>query len=306
MNIIKNNINKMIKLMGQEEKILIIGAKGNLGSQLARVLGNDYRLLLWDKEELDITNKETLAKKILKHKPGIIINTAAYNAVDKCEDEAQEYELAKMLNGAAVGYLADVALKLDAVLVHFVSDYVFSGDKKEGYSEADQTRSISRYGDTKIMGEEEINKRVKQGLKYYLIRTSKLFGPRGTGETTKESFFDLILRLSKEQKEFKMVHNEEIGCFTYTLDLARVLKDLLEADEPYGIYHIGNEGPASWYDAAKYLFMLKGIKDVKLIPVSSSDYQRPAKRPKYSVLLNTKLPKLRSWQEALREYLQDE
>jgi len=290
--------------MNQENKILILGARGNLGSQLARVFGNENRLLLWDRDEFDVLDFEKLEEKIKEHKPNMIINCVAYNAVDNCEDDEKEYEKALKLNRDLVGKLVDLALELDSLFIQFVSDYVFDGEKRAGYVEADETKAISKYGESKVLCEKEILKRVDKNLKYYLIRTSKLFGPKGESVSSKENFFDLILRLSKEKKKFNMVDGEEISCFTYTLDLAKAIDALVKEKKEYGIYHIVNEGEASWYDGAKYLFELKSITDVKLTPSKSGDYPRPAKRPKYSVLLNTRLPKLRNWKEALKEYLE--
>ena len=291
----------MMKLMGQEDKILILGARGNLGGQLMRVFGNEYRLICWDKDDVDVTNFANLKEKVKEHKPNIIINTVACNAVDKCEENDKEYELAKLLNGATVGYLADIALKLDAILIHFVSDYVFGGDKKEGYREEDRPNPINKYGQTKLDGENEILKLKNRGLKHYLIRTSKLFGPKGASELAKPSFFDMMLKLANEKDELDVV-NEEMSCFTYTYDLAKAVKELIENKKPYGIYHIVNSGPCTWFDAAVELFNIAGI-DIKVNPVSSDKFPRPAKRPKYSVLLNTKLKPLRDYKEALKEYL---
>lgn len=286
-------------------KILILGAKGSLGQQLVKIFKKDsqYEVISWDREEVDITDKDLVVKKVKDVKPDIIINVAAYNAMDKCETDEEEFELAKKINGEAVGYLAEAALEVGALLIHYSTDYVFDGKKKRGYKEDDEARPISKYGETKLAGERALIALSGKGLKWYLIRTSKLFGPKGASDMAKESFFDLILRLSKERKEFNMVDKEEISCFTYTPDLAKATQELVESGRGYGIYHITNSGPASWYEAAKYLFDLKGVKDVKLNAVSSVDYPRPAKRPKYSVLLNTKLEPIRSWQEALRNYL---
>lgn len=289
-------------IMQKDNKILILGARGNLGSMLARVLGNEYRLLLWDRHEIDALNFDAVRAKIREHKPNIIINCVANNKVDLIEGDEAEFRNAMQTNGDLPGVLADLALELDAVLVHFVSDYVFYGDKESGYTEADATGAVNKYAETKIKGETEVFKRQAQGLKYYLIRTSKLFGPKGESENAKESFFDLILRLSQDKKEFNMVHGEEISCFTYTLDLARTVREMIRDRQAWGVYHIVNEGPASWYDGAKFMFEEKGITDVKLIPSRPEDHPRPAQRPKYSVLLNTKLPKLRSWKEAIKEY----
>lgn len=286
-------------------KILILGAKGNLGIQLVKIFSGNHEVIGWDRDDVDITVKEAVIKKIIGAKPDVIINATGYNAVDKCENDENEYALAKKLNCDAVRYLADASIEVGAILVNFASDYVFKGDKKEGYKEGDETSPESKYAETKVMGEKEVMSRSDKGLKWYLIRTSKLFGPKGESEGSKESFFDLILRLSKGEKEFNIVDGEEISCFTYTVDLAKAIKKLIEENYDYGIYHLVNSGPASWYDGAKFLFEIKNISDVKLIPSKSADYPRPAKRPMFSVLLNTKFEPLRDWKEALREYLHE-
>lgn len=285
------------------QKIIILGSKGNLGKQLVNTLSSDYDIIAWDKEELDIGDKELISNKIASIKPDIIINTVAYNAVDKCEEDNEAFELAKKINGEAVGYLAEAALRNNSIIIHFVSDYVFDGKKIDGYTETDKTNPINKYGESKEIGEKEIITRSGKGLKWYLIRTSKLFGPKGESEVSKESFFDLMLRLEKEKDSFNLVHNEEISCFTYTIDLAKEIEKIIKGKFPFGIYHIVNEEPASWYEAAKYLFELKNLDVNKLKSVSSAKYPRPARRPKYSILLNTKLPPLRSWKEALKDYL---
>lgn len=282
-------------------KILILGAKGNLGQQLVKVFQCGNKVIAWDKEEIDITDKELVFKKVGDIKPDIIINSAAYNAVDKCEIDEKEFELAKKLNGDAVGYLADAAIEVNAIFVHYSTDYVFSGDKQEGYKENDQPKPINKYGETKLIGEQEIIKRSGQGLKWYLIRTSKLFGSKGESELIKPSFFDTILQLSKKRDYIDVV-DEEVSRFTYTFDLAKATKELVESNKGYGIYHIANSGPCTWYEAAVELFKIACI-DIKVNPVNSDKFSRPAKRPKYSILLDTKLEPLRDWKEALREYI---
>lgn len=282
-------------------KVLILGAKGNLGQQLVKVFraDNDYEVIGWDKEEIDITDKELILKKASDLKPGIIINAVGFNVVDKCEGE-RGFKIAEKINGQAVGFLAEAALNAGATLVHYSSDYVFDGKNKSGYREDDKPNPISKYGESKLMGEEEMVKRSGKGLKWYLIRTSKLFGPRGTSPAAKPSFFDMMLKLSREKEELEVV-NEEVSCFTYTPELAQKTKNLLDSDRGYGIYHLANEGGATWYQAAKYLFKLSGGK-IKIKPVKSEQFSRPARRPKFSVLLNTKFEKMRSWQEALKEH----
>ncbi len=292
-----------------QKRVLILGAKGNLGGQLVKTFtstsfsaSNDYDVTAWDKEEIDITDKELISNKIKDIKPEVIINAAAYNAVDKCEESEQEFELAKKLNGEAVGYLADAAIENNSLIVHYSTDYVFMGDDKKGYKEDDEANPINKYAETKLMGEQEIIKRSGSGLKWYLIRTSKLFGPKGESEVAKLSFFNMMLQSAKKEKNKIDVVDEEVSCFTYTPDLAKATKELIEGKEGYGIYHIVNRGPCTWHEAAKELFRIAGI-DIKVNPVTSDKFSRPAKRPKFSVLLNTRLEPLRDWREALKEYL---
>lgn len=283
-------------------KVLILGAKGNLGSQLKKVFAGED-VTAWDREEIDITDAELIIKKVNDIKPEVIINAAAYNAVDNCEESEEEYDLAKKLNIDGPRNLAEAALAVGALFVHYSSDYVFNGHKKKGYREDDERLPVNRYGKTKAIGERQVVSYSGKGLKWYLIRTSKLFGPLGESEFAKPSFFDLMLKLSREKTQLKLVDGEEISCFTYTPDLAAATRRLIESDAGYGIYHLTNAGPASWYEAAKYLFELKGITGINLVPIRSADYPRPAIRPKYSVLLNTKLEPMQDWKEALRDYL---
>jgi len=285
-------------------KVLILGAKGNLGVQLQKVFEAGNELIVWDREEVDITDKELILKKIEDIFPDIIINSAAYNAVDKCEENEEELLLAKKLNSDAPGYLAEAALKVGAVLVHYSSDYVFDGKSKVGYAEKDTPRPINNYGKTKLGGEKNIIKLSGKGLRYYIIRTSKLFGPKGESEAAKRSFFDIMLKLGKEKDELDIVDSEE-SCFTYTPDLALWTKKLIESEKGSGIYHFVNEESSTWHSAVLELFKISGIK-IKVNPVSPDRFPRPAKRPEFSVLVNTKFEKMRSYKQALYEYLKIE
>src|SRR4030042_3663874 len=148
-------------------KVLIIGAKGNLGQELAKIFNSDqkYQTNGWDRKEINITNQKQVSEKITKLTPQIIINAAAYNVVDKCEEPA-EFEIAKKINGDAVGFLAEVSKKIGAIFVHYSTDYVFNGSKKEGYKEGDQPNPLSRYAESKYLGEKQLQENASE---YYLI-----------------------------------------------------------------------------------------------------------------------------------------
>lgn len=302
-------------------KALILGAKGNLGQQLTKVFSVDYETIAWDRGEIDITDRELILKKIGDVKPELVINAAAYNSADKCEASDEEYNLAKKINIDGPKFLAEACLKINALLIHYSTNYVFDGEKKRGYKETDGPKPINRYGKTKFHGEKRILELSSRGLKWYLIRTSKLFGPSGTSEMAKTSFFDLMLKMGQDRTRVSVdagagtdkkiaagkikpleVVDDEISCFTYTPDLAQATKELVRSGSGYGIYHLTNSRACTWYRGAVELFNLAKIK-VDIAPINSLKLVRPAKRPKYAVLLSTKLPPLRDYREALREYL---
>lgn len=282
-------------------KILILGAKGSLGRQLVEIFSPNGEVIAWDRGEIDITDRELILKKIGDIKPELIINAAAYNAVDKCEASDEEYELAKKINIDGPKFLAEACLKISAVLIHYSTDYVFDGAEKNGYIETDQPKPINRYGKTKFHGEKRILELSGAGLKWYLIRTSKLFGPKAESEAAKPSFFDIMLKQIRNKSSLEAV-DEEVSCFTYTADLAKATKELVDKGAGYGTYHLVNSGACTWYEAALELFKLTGIK-IEVKPIAGGELARPAKRPKYSRLLNTKLPPMRDYRAALSEYL---
>lgn len=281
-------------------KILILGARGNLGHQLAKVF-SEHEVIGLGSSELDITNAELVLEEIRSTNPEIIINTAAYNAVDKCEQDEKEFELALRINGEAPGVLAQAAFSYGATLVHYSTDYVFGGDKKEGYTEDSTSDPINKYGRTKLAGENNILALGPSGLKYYIIRTSRLFGPQGESVNSKQNFFDVIFKKIGEQQEVNVV-DDEVASFAYTPDIAKATKELLLGRNNYGIYHLVNSGSASWYDVAVELIKILGADKHSIKAVSGILLPRPAKRPKNSVLQNTKISPLRSWQDALHEY----
>lgn len=243
-------------------------------------------------EEIDITSEDQVNEKIGELKPSIVINAAAYTDVDGCEANK---ELAMKVNGEAVSYLASICKKIGAIFVHYSTDYVFHGHNSEGYKEGDTPRNpLNVYGQSKLLGEELLKKNTEM---YYLIRTSWLFGKHGN------NFVDTMLKLAEERDELKVV-NDQYGKPTYASDLAERTREIIEKRMPCGVYHLTNEGATTWNDFAEEIFKIKNIK-VKVEPCASQEFQREAKRPQYSILLNTKLSPSRSWQEALREYLTD-
>lgn len=273
-------------------KVLILGSKGMLGGQLMKVFGNEA--VGWDRSDADATQVEGLKLKVKSLKPSAIINCVAYNDVDGAEENR---DLAFRLNAEVPGNLSRICKELDIPFIHFSSNYVFDGQKGE-YLETDKPRPLSAYGQSKYEGEMEVQ---KAGGKFYIIRTATLFGPKGQSKLSKKSFVELMIDLAAKQAQVKAV-DDEINSITNAVDLAGSIKLLLEEQRPYGIYHIVNSGQGSWYNFAKEIFAdLK--KDINVIKASSADFPRKAIRPKKSVLLNTKLPQLRSWQSALAEFL---
>jgi dTDP-4-dehydrorhamnose reductase len=319
------------------QKILILGAKGMLGSELVKLYKEaqknnpeKYEVIAWDIDDIDVRDFENLKKKINEVWPDVIYNAVAYNAVDSCEEDDEEYEKAKILNTELPGELAKIAKNLEAVLVHYSTDYVFDGKRpvyKDGeraphccgsgcdgcqylgkeetvpywqYMEDDQPNPLSRYGWTKYKGEQEVE---KEKGKFYIIRLSKLFGGAGKNALAKKSFFEIMLEKGRTEKEVKVV-DDELSKFTYAPDLARESKNIVEENEPFGIYHIVNEGAVTWYEGLKTLYKVAGLS-TKVIPVSTKEFPRPAKRAAVSVLQNRKRKPLRSYEDAIKEWLKN-
>jgi dTDP-4-dehydrorhamnose reductase len=184
------------------------------------------------------------------------------------------------------------------ILVHYSTDYVFKGDKKRGYREDDRPDPQSAYALSKYLGEQAVQENADN---FYLIRLSRLFGRPAASQGAKKSFVQIMLELAQTKPEVNAV-DEELDCPTYAPDLARRTREIIDQRKPLGIYHVTNSGGCTWYDFAREIFTSKNIS-VKLNPVPASFFPRPAVRPKYSILLNTKLPSMRSWQEALKEFI---
>ncbi|MEA3272042.1 MAG: dTDP-4-dehydrorhamnose reductase [Patescibacteria group bacterium] len=270
--------------------ILIIGSKGTLGSEFMRQLGD--KAIGWDFDEIDIT-KESEMQKIINLRPSLIINCAAYNAVDKAEEEQ---EMAMQINGHAVGLLSKTAKQLNIPIVHYSTDFVFDGTSNKGYKEDDTPNPQSVYAHSKYLGEQLLQ---KENDKFYIIRLTGLFGESGGG---KKSFPEARIEDSKIRNEFTIVC-DEFTSPTYAPDLVKRTLYIINNSLPFGIYHGNNSGVCSWYKYTCQIFEIAGIK-TKVIPVFGDELKRSAKRPSRAVLLNTKLPPARYYEEALNEFLQ--
>jgi len=270
------------------KKVLILGSKGMLGQALTQEF-QDYQLIAWDKKDLDITDRKKLQDKISQLQPDIVINAAADTDVEKAESNQEQI---LKINGKAVGNLAQIAKKINAILIHYSTDYVFDGKNRKGYKETAQPNPINVYGKSKFLSEALLRSNCDR---YYLIRSSWMFGKGGI------NFVDKILRKAANNAKLDVV-NDQWGKPTYTRDLAAATKQILEQERPFGIYHLTNEGKINWYQFSRKILAIAKSK-TKVSPVSSQNYPTQAKRPMYSALLNTKLPKLRHWEEALEEYL---
>lgn len=279
-------------------KVLIFGASGMLGAELHKQLEAQGGEVFAFDRELDITDQVQVQNKIMQLQPEIIFNCAAYNAVDKAESEP---EIAMRLNAEAAGFIAEAAEKINAITVHYSTGFVFEGSNVAGYSEDASPNPQSVYAKSKYLGEQKLQQATDR---FYLIRLNLLFGKQGKTETAKQSFPTMILDFAKVAKAKDHIDfiTDEISTPTYAPDLAQASIALIKEQYPFGIYHLVNEGRASWYDWAKEIFALKAIA-VKINPVLAGQFPRKAQRPKCSVLINNKFPKLPSWQAATAEYL---
>ena len=273
-------------------KIVITGANGMLGHDLARVLDN-HDLFLFDSKSLDITDMVVVKEKVLSVEPDILINAAAFTDVDACESQ---FDDAYNVNALGVRNLALVCSDLNIPLVHISTDYVFKGDKNTPLLEDDPVGPNTAYGKTKLKGEEFIQEILD---KFFILRTAWLYGHDGS------NFVETMLSLSQTNDELNVV-NDQIGSPTFTRDLAVKIGELIDSDK-YGIYHLTNAGECSWYEYCMEFYALAG-KETKVRPVTTEEFPRPAPRPHYSVLSNEKWIKagftpMRSYKEALKDYL---
>lgn len=280
-------------------RVAIIGANGQLGSDLVDVFGEDpsFEVIPLTHADLDVTVPDTL--RVLKElKPDVIINTAAYVRVD----DAELYpEKAFAVNAIGALNVARIAEEIGAINVYISTDYVFDGTNGEPYTEKDFPNPINVYGLSKYAGEIFTKNYSK---KHYIIRVASLYGKAGASGKG-GNFVEFMVQKARNREEIKVVDDVFMSP-TYTKDVARTLKAFLGLRPEFGVYHMVNEGLCSWYEFTKAIFeLLEWDVDVK--PIKSSELKRLAKRPRFSALKNEKLEgiglRMRPWREALKEYL---
>jgi dTDP-4-dehydrorhamnose reductase len=274
-------------------KALIIGGKGLLGANIAPILDKTFDLTICDIDTWDITDRASGEHHIKQYRPDVLVNLAAITDVDGCEDKR---ELAERVNGYGAGLIADLCREHNIRFVHISTDYVFDGTKTLPYKENDIPNPVSVYGITKLMGERAVMEKNPSSL---IIRAQWLYGEGG------ENFITKVVKIAKQSGTVRVV-NDQKGSPTYAKDLAVPLITLIEKGKT-GIYHLANSGSCTWFEFAGEIFRLLEI-DTAIIPISSDELERKAKRPSYSVFDMWKYQKdtglkMRPWQEALREYL---
>jgi dTDP-4-dehydrorhamnose reductase len=292
-------------------RILVTGKNGQLGKSINKIVNasngkNNYQqdneFIFVGREELDLSSESSISHYFDKsNKFDIIINCAAYTAVDKAE---KEQELANQVNHLAVKQLASIANKQQARLIHISTDYVFDGESDKPYMEADATNPINIYGKTKLVGEQALQ--AVMPMNALIIRTSWLYSKYGN------NFVSTMLRLGRERDELNVV-SDQIGSPTYVTDLAGVIleiiknKEFREEGQATQIYHYSNEGEISWYEFAKEIFKIAKI-DCKVNPITTQQYPTPVQRPKNTSMNKNKIMKTFNanpvpWKDSLEKYL---
>ncbi|ELR97932.1 dTDP-4-dehydrorhamnose reductase [Gloeocapsa sp. PCC 73106] len=289
------------------KKILLIGSQGQLGRELEPLLTNLGQLTPVSRKELDLTQPEAIRSLIKEIQPEIIVNAAAYTAVDKAESEG---ELADLVNGLAPQIMAETGETLGASLIHVSTDYVFDGTKNTPYLETDSTNPLGVYGRSKLLGEQGIQ---ATQAHYLIVRTAWVYGTYG-----QQNFVKTMLRLGKEREELRIV-GDQVGSPSWAHDIAQAIAKLTELtldnqQKPSsGVYHFTNSGVASWYDftiaiAQESKQLGFPWKTERIKPITTAEYPTPAQRPAYSVLSNRKLNQVLGydspyWRDSLRQML---
>ncbi|MGJ5675550.1 MAG: dTDP-4-dehydrorhamnose reductase [Nostochopsis sp.] len=285
--------------------ILLIGSNGQVGQELQQSLSTYPNVISVARPTVDFAQPDTIWNVIREKQPQIIINAAAYTAVDKAETEP---EFAKLINATALKILAQEAKKQQAFLIHISTDYVFDGKNYHPYQEGDQTNPLSIYGQTKLAGEEAIRQTYNHHL---ILRTAWVYGTFG-----KSNFVKTMLRLGEEREEIRVVA-DQIGSPTWARDIAETIAQLIPLLNPEiaGTYHYTNSGVASWYDFAVAIFeeaqqLGFPLKIQRVVPITTPEYPTPAHRPSYSVLACTKIANILGnhaphWRQRLRKMLKE-
>ncbi len=274
-------------------KIAVTGSDGMLGSDIGKVF-SDVELLQLTLHDFDITDLDQTFTYIRDIQPDYLIHCAAFTDVDASEHNP---ETAYKVNGTGARNVAMACEEVKCPMVYISSDYVFEGTKNEPYKEWDEARPVSEYGFSKLLGERYVSSMTNR---YYIVRTSWLYGKHG------KNFVETIKRLLTEKDKLTVV-NDQIGAPTYTYDLAVTLRELI--GKGYGIYHVTNASHCSWFEFAQEIARIRS-SNTNIVPITTEEFNRPAKRPAYSVLDNTMLrlegiKALRHWKEALRDYLSE-
>ena len=275
-------------------RILLLGHKGMLGSDLFLKLSVQHEVIGMDKEEIDIVSPDECVQAIKETAPSVVINAAAYTNVDGCETAEEE---CFAVNAEAVKNIAQACRNKNIRIIHFSTDYVFDGAAQQPYKEDDQCNPVNAYGASKLAGERYLQSLADD---YLLIRTSWLYGVKG------KNFVQTILEKAKTTSTLSVV-DDQVGSPTYTKDLAAAV-DLLISQNLKGIFHLTNRGSCSWYQFAVKILQESGLDDAKVIPIKSNQLPRPALRPAYSVLSMQKFisatgKTMQPWQLALQDYL---
>lgn len=286
--------------------ILVIGKIGQVGWELRRTLAPLARVVALDFPEIDLTQPDSIVKWTRETRPQVIINAAAYTAVDKAENEVEKCQ---QINGVAPGILAEEAKALSALLVHYSTDYVYDGSKTKPYTEEDLPNPLGAYGRSKLAGDRAV---LAVDGRHLIFRLCWVYGARG------QNFMLTMMRLAREREKLRVVR-DQVGCPTWSRMIAAAtglaVMQVLKAPDPdslKGVYHLAASGQASWHGFAQSIIRLmppagKKCETVEAIP--SSEYPLPARRPAYSVLSCEKLQRffglqLPDWEESLQQVLE--
>jgi dTDP-4-dehydrorhamnose reductase len=281
-------------------KVAVIGASGQLGNDVVAAFSrNGDTALTLTHQDVEVTDVDSVSRALGEARPDVIVNTSAMHHVDNCERDPQK---ALAVNAIGPRNLALVAEDLGAILVHVSTDYVFDGIKNSPYVEDDTPNPLNVYGISKLAGEHFVRRGAK---KHFVVRTSALYGTNPCRAKGGLNFIELMLKLSKERDELRVVDNEFVSP-TATAELAQQISILSRSDS-YGLYHATAEGSCSWYEFAREIFQITGTR-VNLKVAGANEFPLKVARPKYSVLENRALKShslniFKPWQEGLRNYL---